>query len=914
MSKPHLITAALPYANGPIHIGHLLEYIQADIHSRFLKVTGHDALYICASDMHGAPIEINASKAGLPPLQFVEKYFQEHKNTFESFHIKFDNYYKTHSPENQELANYFFSQAKKKGFIHRATIKVVYCENCKRSLPDRYVKGTCPKCAAQDQYGDVCEKCSSILKGIDLLNPYCSICKSQPITKDSEHYFFKLGNFARQLREWINNPESYIQDEIRNWLMEWLDKGLDDWCISRDGPYFGFEIPGAEQETGEKKYFYVWLDAPIGYISSTKNLTDRHNESWERYWKEGIVHHHIGKDIIYFHFLFWPALLMAVGIPLPRLTVHGFITVDGQKMSKSRGTFFTAHDFLALFPAEALRFYYASHLDRNLVDVDLSLADFQAVNNNVLLGNLANFCYRVLTFASKNYGVVDQINVDKATQLEADAFIAEIKDNYSHENYRLAIKNILRLSDLGNSLFQKATPWKTKENTDTKAVVGFCINLARNLSIICSPILPLLGDRVQYATFEKNLLWKDISFTWKGKLREPVMLAQKIENIPAPNVASTVQVNYSVDQVVTNLGVKVAIAQIDHLSITKKKEPLERFKKQVEQDSVATQSFIAMQSIIDGYDEIDSKTGVNSAQNPNAVRNLIRLVREKGKLPQINSVVDVYNTASIQSGICMATHDLAKIEGNVTIRLSQENELFTSLDGTVEKLRAGEAIYADDKKVLGRFSKQCQQSATTISTKSVLLVCFGNNKINQSQFDESVRKTCDLITSFNGGSYTILSPLANSVVPLDLAVGKIIDVKDHPQAEKLFILEVDFSTEKRQVVSGLKGLGFNASQLLNTKAVFLMNLKVSVIRGVTSQAMMLTAEGQGKIVPLQLDSAIGAVLSFQNTEPSKKEITIQDFAKITLVVKNHRVCYNEKVLIVNKNEVLVPQISEGKIS
>ncbi len=536
MSKPHLITAALPYANGPIHIGHLLEYIQADIHSRFLKLTGHDALYICASDMHGTPIEINAAKAGLPPIEFVDKYFQEHQNTFASFHIKFDNYYKTHSPENEALATFFFTELKKKGYIYISTIKVVYCEYCQRSLPDRYVKGTCPKCQALDQYGDVCEKCSTVLKGIDLLNPYCSICKNKPITKDSQHYFFRLKSFGRQLREWINKTESYIQDEMRNWLTEWLDKGLEDWCISRDGPYFGFEIPGSVQETGEKKYFYVWLDAPIGYISSTKNLTDRHNQQWETYWKEGIVHHHIGKDIAYFHFLFWPAMLTALEIPLPRITVHGFITVNGQKMSKSRGTFFTAQDFLSLFPAEALRFYYASHLDRSLVDVDLSLADFQAVNNNVLLGNLANFCYRVLTFASKNYSEINHSGVLKATQLEADALIAEIKDNYVHENYRLAIKNILRLSDLGNSLFQNATPWKTKDDSNTRAAVGFCVNLARTISIVVSPVLPILAERVQYATHERNLCWKDISFTWKGKLREPAMFAVKIESIPEEKV------------------------------------------------------------------------------------------------------------------------------------------------------------------------------------------------------------------------------------------------------------------------------------------------------------------------------------------------------------------------------------------
>ncbi len=526
-----VITAALPYANGPIHIGHLLEYIQADIYSRFLKLIGTFAIYICASDMHGTPIEVNARKVGKEPEQFALEYWQDHQNDFKSYLIHFDNYYKTHSPENKEISEWVYHTLKQKGLIYRKTIEAIYCPNCKRFLPDRFVKGTCPNCDALDQYGDVCEKCNKALKGTDLIDPKCSICGKPPIQKESEHYFFKLGHFSEQLQAWFNDSGSGIQPEVKNWLKEWFSKGLDDWCVSRDAPYFGFEIPDSEKETGHKKYFYVWLDAPIGYISSTKNYCNSHKENWESYWREGQVQHFIGKDIAYFHFLFWPAMLLGVGIPLPKLTVHGFITVNGEKMSKSRGTFFTAKDFLKIASPEALRFYYANHLDRKLVDVDLNMDDFKSHINTVLVGNLGNFCYRVLTFAEKNYHEIKDISADKELVSEAEKLFEEVKKNYSEQDYKNAVKNILKISDLGNTYFQKSEPWKTKDAPETKKSVGLCVNLARNLAILVSPILPNFSEKVFSALGEHAQKWKDLNFAWKGKLQVLPLLVEKIENI-----------------------------------------------------------------------------------------------------------------------------------------------------------------------------------------------------------------------------------------------------------------------------------------------------------------------------------------------------------------------------------------------
>jgi methionyl-tRNA synthetase len=529
-----IITAALPYANGAIHIGHLLEYIQADMYARFWRLLNRDVLYICASDMHGTPIEVNAAKEGMKPEVFVEKYWKEHQHDFKTFLIQFDEYYKTHSSENKELAEMFYTVLQKKGYIYHKKIPVMFCDGCNRSLPDRFVKGECPKCHVQDQYGDVCESCGSVLKSFDLIKPFCVICKNTPVRKEKEHYFFKLSAFNTQLQGWLLSQEG-LQPEMRNWLLQWFEKGLEDWCISREAPYFGFEIPGCREEIGEVRYFYVWLDAPIGYISSTKHYCERmfgeKGGKWEKYWYKGEIQHFIGKDIAYFHFLFWPAMLMAMGISMPNFTVHGFITVNGQKMSKSRGTFFTARDFVALYPVEALRFYYASHLDRKLVDVDLSFPELTAVNNNVLMGSLGNFCYRVLTFAQKNYGAVDSVAEEKELNALIMGLVVDVRKAYEAQDFRLAVRGVLQIADAGNAYFQQSEVWKNKDSDVSRAKVGWCVNLARNLAVLVSPVLPEFSGKVLNALGlgGRKIRWDDISFGWKGRMNVPELLVKKIE-------------------------------------------------------------------------------------------------------------------------------------------------------------------------------------------------------------------------------------------------------------------------------------------------------------------------------------------------------------------------------------------------
>lgn len=546
-----VVTAALPYANGKIHIGHLLEYLQTDFYVRFLKLLGKDAKYICASDMHGTPIAINAKKAGMAPLDFATKNSLQQQKDFALFDIGFDNFSTTHTEYNKQISKLFYQTLKEKDLIYTKDTEQMYDVEAEQFLPDRFIKGTCPKCQTDDQYGDVCENCGATYETTDLINPKSALTGSTPVIKTSTHYFFKLSQFEDKIAEWINDPNNALQPEVKNFVKNWVNQGLKDWCISRDAPYFGFEIPNSEEETGNIKYFYVWLDAPIGYISSTEELCkEKLNSltlSWKDYWTKSNSHiqHFIGKDIMYFHLLFWPAMLLAMDIPLPIITVHGFITVDGQKMSKSRGTFFTAREFYDLYGSSALRFYFAKHLDRSVTDINLDFHDFAAVSNNVLVANPGNFCYRTLSFVAKRYPEgLPQVELSEKDQELINKVRSEIEKvtaAYANQNIKAAVNHILKISDFGNVYFQELEPWKKRETEEEETKVmhslTVMVNLARNLSILLKPILPNFSARIErsfgpesvLANDKHGLLWKDLSFSWFGSIKTPERLIEKIE-------------------------------------------------------------------------------------------------------------------------------------------------------------------------------------------------------------------------------------------------------------------------------------------------------------------------------------------------------------------------------------------------
>lgn len=489
-----VLTTALPYANGDLHLGHFLEYIQADVFSRTLKNFNKNVFFVCASDMHGTPIEINALKNNVSPEEFSESFRKKHIDVLKKYNISFDEFYSTHSEENKKLAEYFFEKLKEKNLIYSKEVEQLYCEYDKRFLPDRFVKGTCPFCGAKDQYGDVCEVCGKTYKADELVDPYCILCKNKPVKKHSKHYFFKLSSLSDELKDYILNSD--LQEETKNYVLNWINSGLKDWDISRDGPYFGFKIPGEDN-----KYFYVWLDAPIGYISSLQHLLNLSLEDVKSFWNDSFIIHIIGKDIMYFHLLFWPAMLKNVGFKAPdKIHVHGFLNVDGEKMSKSRGTFITAESLLEKYPSDIVRFYISSLLNDKIDDVNFSEKDLINKVNHELISNIMNFHYRTLSLLKKrldnsNINFNDLFNnlSDEDKKIFSNLLKEMFDFNFKFFNYisnfkhNLAVKTFLQSGDLVNKFIQSRMPWKEEDNTFTLSVSYFLGLLNLNMLKVLMP-------------------------------------------------------------------------------------------------------------------------------------------------------------------------------------------------------------------------------------------------------------------------------------------------------------------------------------------------------------------------------------------------------------------------------------------
>ena len=521
MSRKILVTSALPYANGSIHLGHLVEYIQTDIWVRFQKMRGHDCQYVCADDTHGTPIMLRAEQEGITPEALLEKMTAEHQADFADFNIEFDNYYSTNSDENKELAQGMYRRLRDKGLIETRTIEQLYDPEKQMFLPDRFIKGECPKCHAKDQYGDACEVCGTTYDPTELINPFSAVSGATPIKKESEHYFFKLGECETFLKAWLGGEHQHgaggqpLQTEMDNKIREWFDSGLKDWDISRDAPYFGFEIPDAPG-----KYLYVWLDAPVGYMASFKNLCDKKGLDFFEYWgKESKteVYHFIGKDILYFHALFWPATLHFSDYRTPdKLFVHGFLTVNGQKMSKSRGTFITARSYLNHLEPEYLRYYYAAKLTDRVEDIDLNLDDFVSRVNSNLVGKYVNIASRTAGFIKKKFdGKLSQQLDEEQTALISrfQAAANDIADLYEKRQFSEAIKMIMALADKANEYISDKAPWElAKQEGSDDALHMICsasINMFRLLTLYLKPVLPKLTEKVEAFLNIEPLVWDD---------------------------------------------------------------------------------------------------------------------------------------------------------------------------------------------------------------------------------------------------------------------------------------------------------------------------------------------------------------------------------------------------------------------
>ncbi|MBT8574674.1 methionine--tRNA ligase [Polynucleobacter paneuropaeus] len=516
-----LVTSALPYANGQIHIGHLVEYVQTDIWVRFQRMRGHEVHYVGADDTHGTPIMLRAEKEGITPKELIANVWKEHKRDFDDFLISFDNYYTTDSPENEKLSQSIYIKLRDAGLIEKRAIEQAYDPVKEMFLPDRFIKGECPKCGAKDQYGDSCEKCGATYSPVDLKNPYSVVSGATPIKKVSDHYFFKLSDPRCEsfLREWTQ-VKTPLQTEARNKMKEWVgeagDSKLGDWDISRDAPYFGFEIPDAPG-----KYFYVWLDAPIGYYASFLNYCQQKGLNFEEWVKPDTTteqYHFIGKDILYFHTLFWPATLHFAGYRTPtNVFAHGFLTVDGEKMSKSRGTLISAHSVIESgFNPEWFRYYFATKLNDSMEDLDLNLQDFVARVNSDLLGKYINIASRSAGFLVKRFaGVVSDEAMDYPLLTEIRGASEKIAALYEGREFAKALRSVMELADKVNAFVDENKPWEIAKDSEREAdlqrVCSVTLEAFRALSLYLKPVLPKVADGVETFLSLKPMHWEDIN-------------------------------------------------------------------------------------------------------------------------------------------------------------------------------------------------------------------------------------------------------------------------------------------------------------------------------------------------------------------------------------------------------------------
>lgn len=538
-----LVTSALPYANGSIHMGHLVEYIQTDIWVRYQKLQGHNCHYVCAADAHGTPIMIKAREENISPEKLVTSIAKKQYKDLKDFGVEFDKFHTTHSEENKLLVEEIYTSLQQKNLIYTKDIDQAFDTKENMFLPDRFIRGTCPKCAAKDQYGDACENCGATYSPDELINPISTLSNSEPIWKKSEHFFFKLSEFENELTQWIEDAK--LHKNIKNKLAEWFEMGLKDWDISRDDPYFGFKIPGTKN-----KYFYVWLDAPIGYLASFLSLCkNRDDLNYNAYFKKDSHHelyHFIGKDIVYFHTLFWPAVLEGAGIRKPTsVFAHGFLTINSKKMSKSRGTFINAKTYLDNLDPNFIRYYYASKLGPSMEDIDLNMDDFIARVNSDLIGKLINIASRCSGFINKNFNGELSRELDDPklfnTFLQCSQSIA---DHYEAREYSKAMKQIMQLADKANRYIEEKKPWvmikKEEQHEEVQLVCTQGLNLFRMLLIYLTPVIPEISDKAKSFFNEENWHWDDTLSPILGtKINKYIPLLTRVEKEKVDNMMAS---------------------------------------------------------------------------------------------------------------------------------------------------------------------------------------------------------------------------------------------------------------------------------------------------------------------------------------------------------------------------------------
>ncbi|MGA7508907.1 MAG: methionine--tRNA ligase [Erwinia billingiae] len=645
VAKKILVTCALPYANGSIHLGHMLEHIQADIWVRYQRMRGNQVYFICADDAHGTPIMLKAQQLGIAPEQMIAEMSQEHQTDFAGFDISYDNYHSTHSDENRELSELIYTRLKENGFIKNRTISQLYDPEKGMFLPDRFVKGTCPKCKSPDQYGDNCEVCGATYSPTELINPQSVVSGATPVMRDSEHYFFDLPEFSAMLQAWTRSGA--LQEQVANKMQEWFESGLQQWDISRDAPYFGFEIPGAPG-----KYFYVWLDAPIGYMGSFKNLCDKRGDiDFDAFWKkdsDAELYHFIGKDIVYFHSLFWPAMLEGSNFRKPtNLFVHGYVTVNGAKMSKSRGTFIKASTWLQHLDADSLRYYYAAKLSSRIDDIDLNLEDFvQRVN--------ADIVNKVVNLASRNAGFINKRFDGKLSAELADPELyktftdasASIGEAWNSREFGRAVREIMALADVANRYVDEQAPWVVAKqegrDADLQAICSMGINMFRVLMTWLKPVLPSLTERTE--------AFLNVEMSWDG-IQQP-LLDHKISAFKA--LYSRIEMD-KVNALIEASKEDAAVANAPAVADTKAKKSAEA-KPAVA--AASADADVGDTISFDDFAKVDMRVAlIKTAELVDGSDKLLRLVLDMGG----------DETRQIFSGIRAAYPDPSVLEGRLTV-------------------------------------------------------------------------------------------------------------------------------------------------------------------------------------------------------------------------------------------------------
>lgn len=883
--KGFYITTTIPYANAPPHIGFALEIIQADVLARKERLKGKEVFFLTGTDEHGTKNYQTAKKQGLTPQEFVDKnaaFFRELTKVMKisnSYFIRTTDQ-KVHWPGVLEI----WKSLAEKGDIYKKKYEGFYCSGCERFITERDLEnGKCPN------------------------HPTLEIQKIA-----EENYFFKLSKYSGKIREMVKSDQLEIYPEKwKNDFLGLIEDGLTDVSFSRDKEHlpWGVPVPGDENQI-----LYVWCDALSNYLTGIGYPDDK----YKKYWPADI--HVVGKDMLRFHAGIWPGMLLGAGIPLPKkIIVHGFLTVNGQKMSKSLGNVIDPIYLAKEYPPDALRYF----LIRNIPfgdDGDFSVSEMAERVNNELVSNLANFCYRTLSFIEKTGSEIRKPGTskeDNKIMKTVNEKIRLAKESFDGFKFDRTIKHILEIGDLGNGYFQEQQPWvlakKDKKRCDE--VLAIAANIVRDIIILIRPVTPDFSERIGKQMNLPRLGWDDLSEELKDhKIGKPEIVLRNVEK-KALEEKEVKKVDYKVSPDVKKMGINFAAALIKDVNVRSRASGLERMKYDFSREF--SKKDLSKDKIIKEYENLYKGVGV-SVKNP--IRHLQEIIKERGKLPTINTVVDAYNMIACKRLVAAGAHDVNKIKGKVRLKIADGNENYVPL-GTnkKEKIKPGEYVVVDDENVMCRLEvKQGDHTKIDKNSKNVFLYVQGNKEVSDDHLKNALEEMCELITKFSGGSYEILKEAGkmesgDPFGKLDLKMAKIESVEDHPNADRLFLINLDLGTEKRQVVASIKKW-FTKEELKGKKLVVLTNLKPANFRGIDSNGMLLAVEKDGKLGLLTSDAGPGESVFAEGTgkEP-KDDLDIKEFWALEIIAKKDGVYYKDKKLKTSKDTVRVENGIEGKV-